>query len=161
VYELKTRVFGGDFKECDFLSSGEGREIFVTKLRQGISQSALGHSQLDAHLGKSNTYGFRVQDRNAHFSLKVFGRYKGWNNRATERNDTTRAARFDGGAHDLNGTSEYFVYSLLSVFVVEADCRNIFDEALHAVGAKNLPCVSDVFFEGRDNRDRVGKNQAA
>jgi hypothetical protein len=48
---------------------GEGREIFVTKLREGIIQRALGHSQLDAHLGKSNTDGFRVQDRDAHFSF--------------------------------------------------------------------------------------------
>lgn len=48
---------------------GEGRKIFVTELREGIIQSALGYSQLDAHFCKSNTDGFRIQDRDAHFSF--------------------------------------------------------------------------------------------
>ncbi|MET0500966.1 MAG: hypothetical protein ABW172_05530, partial [Candidatus Binatia bacterium] len=46
-----------------YLRSGERREIFVSKLRERIIHSALGHAQLNAHLGKSNADGFCVQDR--------------------------------------------------------------------------------------------------
>src|SRR5215813_9938569 len=138
-----------------FLSLSEGREIFVTKLRKGIIQSALRHSKLDAHFCKSNADGFRVQDWHAHFSFQVLGRDKGWNNCATERDEAARAAHFDGGAHDLNGTGKYLVYSLLGGLVVEADCGNLFDKNLHAVGANNLPGICYVLFEGRNDCDRA------
>src|SRR4029453_13674019 len=84
---------------------------------------------------------------------------KGWNNRATERNDAARAARFDGGAHDLGGTGKYGVDSLLRGFVIETDRSNIFNKTLHAIGVHDLLSVGDVLFEGHDDRDRVGENR--
>src|SRR5262249_4789991 len=84
---------------------------------------------------------------------------EGWNNCTTEGNEAARAAPFDGSAHHLNGTGKYLVYSLLRGLVVEADCGNLFNKTLHAVGANDLPGVSYVLFEGRDNRDGVRKTR--
>ena len=56
-------------RERRVCSFGEGREIFVTELRQGIIQRALGHSQMETHFGKLNADGFRVQDRHTHFAF--------------------------------------------------------------------------------------------
>ena len=63
------RLYEQSLCRAEGFLSGEGREIFVSKLRERIIQSALGHSQLDAHLGKSNTDGFCVQHRDAYLSF--------------------------------------------------------------------------------------------